>query len=208
MAAPAAPVNNPGTHGKEGIVAMKLTSGGAYVAIGNISEWTLNMATDKVETTSLGDANKRYVVGLKDLSGTFTAFWDRLTDVIFDGADSLTGCFLAFYPSATSAQAWEGPAWLDASIKGGVTSAVTIDATFVANGAWTRTSQVAATGATAQTTPGQFTPAGAMAPSNLAGLTSVTASPAGAWTSGQHVRLGDGSAAYWNGTAWAAGVAP
>ena len=99
MAAPAAPVNNPGTHGKEGIVAMKLTSGGAYVAIGNISDWTLNMATDKVETTSLGDANKRYVVGLKDLSRHFTAFWDRLTDVIFDGADSPVGCYLAFYPS-------------------------------------------------------------------------------------------------------------
>ena len=208
MAAPAAPVNNPGTHGKESIVAMKLTSGGAYVAIGNISDWTLNMATDKVETTSLGDANKRYVVGLKDLSGTFTAFWDRLTDVIFDGADSPTGCYLAFWPSATSAQGWEGPAWMDASIKGGVTSAVTIDATFVANGAWARSSMVAATGATAQTTPGQFTPAGAMAPSGFAGLTGVTASPATAWTVGQHVRLGDGTTAYWNGTAWTAGIAP
>jgi len=207
MAAPAAPVNNPGTHGKEGIVAMKLTSGGSYTAIGNISDWTLNMATDKVETTSLGDANKRYVVGLKDLSGSFTAFWDRLTDVIFDGSDSLTGCYLAFYPSSTSAQGWEGPAWMDASIKGGVTSAVTIDATFVANGAWTRTSQIAATGATAQTTPGQFTPAGAMAPASFP-PTGITASPATAWASGQHIVLGDGTRAYWNGTAWTAGVAP
>ena len=48
------------------------------------------MATDKVETTSLGDANKRYVMGLKDLSGSFTAFWDRLDDVLFDCADSPT----------------------------------------------------------------------------------------------------------------------
>jgi hypothetical protein len=208
MAAPAAPVNNPGTHGKEGIVAMKLTSGGTYVAVGNISEYTLNMATDKVETTSLGDANKRYVVGLKDLSGSFTAFWDRLTDVIFDGADSPIGCWLAIYPSGTSAQAWEGPAWMDASIKGGVTSAVTIDATFVANGAWSRTSQVAATGATGITSPGKFTPAGAMAPANFAGLTGVTASPATAWTPGSYIVLGDGSTAYWNGTAWTAGIAP
>jgi hypothetical protein len=208
MAAPAAPVNNPGTHGKEGIVAMKMTSGGTYVAIGNISDWSLNMATDKVETTSLGDANKRYVVGLKDLSGSFTAFWDRLTDVIFDGADSPTGCYLAFWPSATSAQAWEGPAWMDASIKGGVTSAVTIDATFVANGAWTRSSMVAATGATGITSPGTFTPPGAMAPPNLAAMSGVTASPATAWTTGQYVVLGDGSQAHWNGTAWVAGVAP
>jgi hypothetical protein len=207
MAAPAAPVNNPGTHGKEGIVAAKLTAGAAYVAIGNISEWNLSMATDKVETTSMQDANKRFVIGLKDLSGSVTAFWDRLTDTIFDLADSPTGCYLAIWPSATSAQGWEGPAWVDASIKGGVTSAVTIDMTFVANGAWTRTSQVAATGATAQTTPGTFTPPGAMAPASLP-LTGVTASPATAWTSGQHIVLGDGTKVYWNGTAWVAGVAP
>ena len=207
MPAPAAPVNNPGTHGKEGIVAAKLTSGGSYVAIGNISDYNLSMATDKVETTSLGDANKRYVIGLKDISGSVTAFFDKLTDTIFDLADSTTGCYLGIYPSNASAQGWEGPAWVDASVKGGVTSAVTIDMTFVANGAWTRASMVAATGATAQTTPGSFTPAGAMAPASLP-LTGVTASPASAWTTGQHVRLGDGSAAYWNGTTWTAGVAP
>jgi hypothetical protein len=207
MAAPAVPVNNPGTHGKEGIVAAKMTSGGTYVAIGNISDWTLSMATDKVETTSLGDANKRYVMGLKDISGSLTAFWDRLTDTIFDLADSPVGCWLAIYPSATSAQAWEGPALVDASIKGGVTSAVTIDMTFVANGNWARTSQVAATGATAQTTPGQFTPAGAMAPASFP-PTGITASPATAWAQGQHIVLGDGTKAWWNGTAWVSGVAP
>jgi hypothetical protein len=34
-----------------------------------------------------------------------------------------------------------------------------------------------------------------------------TASPATAWTAGQHVILGDGSKAYWNGTDWVAGTA-
>jgi hypothetical protein len=208
MAAPAAPVNNPGTHGKEGIVALKMLAGDPYVAIGNISEWNLSMAKDKVEVTSPGDANKRYVMGLKDISGTFSAFWDRLSDVIFDAADVDTGCYLAIYPSATSSQCWEGPAHLDASIKGGITSAITIDGTFVANGAWTRTSMVAATGATGVTSPGTFTPPGAMAPANLAAMTGITASPATAWTTGQYVKLGDGSTAHWDGTAWVAGVAP
>ena len=208
MPAPAPPVNNPGTHGKEGIVALKMNAGDAYIAIGNISDWTLNLTKDKVETTALGSANKTYLVGLKDVQGSFTAFADRITDVIFDASDTDLGCFLAIYPyGALSAQAWEGPAHLDASIKGGVTSAVTIDATFVANGAWTRTSQVAATGANGTASPGKFTPAGAMAPANLAGLTGVTASPATAWTVGQYVQLGDGSAAHWNGTAWVAGIA-
>src|SRR6188474_1791739 len=102
MPAPAAPVNNPGTHGKEGIVALKMNAGDAYVAIGNVSEWNLNMAKDKVETTALGSPNKTYVMGHRATEGTFTAFWDRLSDVIFDASDTDQGCFLAFYPSSTS----------------------------------------------------------------------------------------------------------
>jgi hypothetical protein len=35
----------------------------------------------------------------------------------------------------------------------------------------------------------------------------VTASPASAWTTGQSVNLGTGSA-HWDAAAWAAGVAP
>jgi hypothetical protein len=67
---------------------------------------------------------------------------------------------------------------------------------------------IAATGATAGT-PGTFTPSGATTPANLAGLTGVTASPATAWTTGQHVILGDATHAHWDGTApWVAGNAP
>ncbi len=66
---------------------------------------------------------------------------------------------------------------------------------------------VAATGATGVTSPGTFTPAGAMAPANLAGMTGITASPNTAWTTGQYVTLGDGTTAHWNGTTWVAGVA-
>jgi len=208
MPAPAAPVNNEGTHGKHGIVALKMLAGDPYVAIGSVSDWTLNMAKDKVETSALGSANKTYVMGLKDLSGNFTAFGDRITDVIFDASDTELGCFLAFWPyGALSNQGWEGPAHLDASIKGGITSAVTIDATFVANGAWTRSSMVAATGATGVSSPGSFTPAGAMPPANLAGMTGLTANPNTAWPVGTYVRLGDGSTAHWSGTAWVAGIA-
>jgi hypothetical protein len=65
----------------------------------------------------------------------------------------------------------------------------------------------AATGATAGT-PGTFTPAGAVAPANLAAMAGITASPATAWTTGQHVILGDASHCYWNATAWVAGNAP
>ena len=66
---------------------------------------------------------------------------------------------------------------------------------------------VVATGATAGA-PGSFTPAGATVPANLAAMTGITANPATAWTTGQHVVLGDASHAHWTGTAWAAGDAP
>ena len=209
MPAPVVPPNNPGTHGKESVIAIKMNAGDPWIPIGNVSEWQLNRAKDRVETTSLGDQNKRFVMGLRDTSGTVTSFWDRLEDVLFDASDTDAGCFMAIWPSNTSEQSFEGPVHLDASIKGGVTSAIVIDSSFVANGNWTRTSMVAATGASGLPSgPGTFTPSGAMPPANLGAMTGITASPATAWTSGQHVRLADGSYAYWDGTAWVAGVAP
>jgi len=65
---------------------------------------------------------------------------------------------------------------------------------------------VTATGATAGV-PGSFTPAGAAAPSNLAGMSGVTASPNTAWTTGQYVATSDGIHCNWNGTAWITGNA-
>ncbi|MFF4510592.1 phage tail tube protein [Streptomyces mirabilis] len=63
-----------------------------------------------------------------------------------------------------------------------------------------------ATGATAGT-PGSFTPADSVAPANLAAMASVIATPSSAWTTGQHVVLGDASKAYWDGSAWVSGQA-
>ena len=56
--------------------------------------------------------------------------------------------------------------------------------------------------------PGVLTPATAVVPYDLAGLTAAGAlGETTAWTTGQYVLLGDGSHAYWNGSAWAAGEA-
>lgn len=75
----------------------------------------------------------------------------------------------------------------------------------LANGGWDP-APVAATGATAGT-PGTYTPAGAVAPVNRAALSTVTASPATAWTVGQHVVTADTQQSHWSGTAWVAGAA-
>jgi hypothetical protein len=64
-----------------------------------------------------------------------------------------------------------------------------------------------ATGATAGT-PGSFTPPGSKAPTDLAEMQGITASPTTAWTTSQYVALDPIGSAYWTGTAWALGVAP
>jgi hypothetical protein len=66
-----------------------------------------------------------------------------------------------------------------------------------------------ATGATSGT-PGTWTPVNSYPPETFTdlGTAGVTASPTTAWTSGQYVVLGDGSDAFWSGTAWTAGKKP
>lgn len=68
--------------------------------------------------------------------------------------------------------------------------------------------QPPATGASAGI-PGTWSPAGAVRPYDLAELaaSAITATPTSAWTTGQHVILGDGSTAHWDGTDWVAGPA-
>lgn len=72
---------------------------------------------------------------------------------------------------------------------------------------------VAITGVTAGS-PGSFQPANATVPATLAALKADgvvgdagTAKPTTAWTTGQHVVLGDATQASWNATAWIAGPA-
>ena len=82
-----------------------------------------------------------------------------------------------------------------------------VDIDWTATGPWSiNTGAVAATGANAGS-PGQFTPAGATRPANLAAMTALTANPATAWTAGQYVVTGDQLGAHWSGSAWTAGVA-
>jgi hypothetical protein len=53
--------------------------------------------------------------------------------------------------------------------------------------------------------PGHYLPSGAANPANLAGLSSVTAVPSTAWTTGEFVNTADGNKANWTGSAWATG---
>jgi hypothetical protein len=61
------------------------------------------------------------------------------------------------------------------------------------------------TGATAGA-PGTWTPPGSEPPYDVSGMGGVTASPATAWTTGQHVVTSSGARVNWSGTKWASGV--
>jgi hypothetical protein len=111
----------------------------AAVNVIALSQWSLDMATDKVEVTAFGDPNKVYVQGLKDISGSISGFWDETSDALFDAADSDDGVNMYLYPSSDApGKYFYGPAWVDASINTGVGAAVAVSATFAANGAWSR----------------------------------------------------------------------
>lgn len=125
-------------HGKKGLVYIS-TSGSGSASVITLAEWALNMATDKVEVTSFGDANKTYVQGLKDVQGTLSGFYDDTDTKLFTAADSTDGIKMYLYPSSDAlAKYFYGPAWLDASVNVPVGGAVSVSGNFSANGSWGR----------------------------------------------------------------------
>jgi len=130
----------------------------------------------------------------------------------------LTYCFenrtttqaFTWQPNVEGAPEWSGDCVIVALEEGGdVNTRNTTDWEFDVSGTPTRAygSGTPATGATAGT-PGSFTPSGATVPADLAALSTVTASPTTAWTTGQYVVTADSVHAHWDGAAWATGDAP
>lgn len=126
-------------HGRKGVVYVSTTGSGAASSVVSLNAWTLDQTTDKTEVTSFLDANKVYVQGLKDVSGTLGGFWDDTEEKLFQASDSVDGNKMYLYPSQDApSRYWYGPAWLDASINVGVGDAISISANFSANGSWGR----------------------------------------------------------------------
>jgi hypothetical protein len=124
--------------GRKGVLYFSTTGAGTATNVLHLNKWTLNRATDKIETTSFGDTNKTYVQGLPDVQFTFSGFWDDTETKPFTGASSTDGIKAYLYPSADIPSKFaSGPAWIDCSIDVSVSGAVTISGTGVANGSWT-----------------------------------------------------------------------
>lgn len=124
-------------HGKKGVIYMSANGTGAATAVVALTNWSLNMATDKVDVTALGDDNKQYVQGLGDVKGSISGFWDDTSDALYDASKSSDGVKLYLYPASTAAtKYWYGPAYIDFNIEVGAGDAVKISGEYVANGAW------------------------------------------------------------------------
>ncbi len=123
--------------GEGGVVYISTDGTSAPTTILAMNNWTLNMPTDKHEVTAFGDANKRYVQGLPDVSGEISGFWDDTDDNMYDASQSDDGCQMYLYPSdLVTTKYWYGPAWIDFSIAVPNSGPVTVSGSFIANGSW------------------------------------------------------------------------
>lgn len=193
--------------GRYGAIGWDPAGGSTFVNLVSVNAWTGNFETEYEDVTCFQDTNRVFIPGLMTAEGTVGGFWNSADLALFKAAVTPTPGTLKLIPNTTeSGIFFSGKAYMSASIDCSL-EAPKVTGTWKAAGPWTVPGQIVATGATAGL-PGAFTPAGATAPYTLAALTGITASPASNWTVGQHVELGNGSDAHWNGTAWVAGVHP
>src|SRR5262245_23341214 len=193
--------------GKFGRVSWDPAGGSALVEITSLNTWTLDADTDMEDITCFSDTNKVFLPGQMNCQGELGGFFNATELALWKAAASaVPGTLKLQHNAQESGVAWQGLAYLSASIDCSL-AAPKVTGKWSAAGNWTFPGTVVATGATAGL-PGSFTPAGATPPYALANLTGITASPATNWTVGQHVELGNGTDANWNGTAWVAGVHP
>lgn len=131
---------NDGTklHGKNGAIYIDGPKGSGD-KVATKTEWALNLNRDYVDATVFGDTNKTYLVGLKDVSGTYAGILDVSGDLLLNASDQDT---VAMYLYADDRDSFEilvasGPGLFDASITASNTDAIRITGNFRAAGNWT-----------------------------------------------------------------------
>jgi hypothetical protein len=123
--------------GRYGEVKWDPTGATTLVLIASLNAWKMSQKTDHIDVTCFGDTNKVYVPGLKDVTGTFSGFWNSTELALFEAVDSPTPGTLELTPNSTEAGfKWSGLAYLDAEIDTGVKDAPKVTGTFMAAGPW------------------------------------------------------------------------
>lgn len=129
-------------HGKNGAIYLAAT-GTAPIKIMNKTEWSLNLNRDFVDATTFGNTNKVYLVGLKDISGTYAGLLDVSGDSLVNAADS-GEMYVYLYADDTTNNSTGaailvayGPGFLDASLTASNTDAIKCTGNFRAAANWT-----------------------------------------------------------------------
>lgn len=124
-------------HGRRGRLYMSTSNAGNASPIASLSEWSLDMPVDTVEVTSFDDNNKQYVGGLRDISFTFSGFYDDTEADPFTAAGVGESVKIYLYPATNASSKYAyGYAYVDVSIATGVGAAVTISGNGKGSGDW------------------------------------------------------------------------
>lgn len=102
------------------------------------TEWSLNLNRDFVDSTTFGASNKTYLVGLKDISGTFAGLLDVSGDYQVNAASSDVVDIYLYADDRDSLEILvaSGPGLIDAAITASNTDAVKTSGNFRASGNW------------------------------------------------------------------------
>jgi hypothetical protein len=112
---------------------------GAIEIVESINAWSYSAKRDRVDVTCFGDRNKKKVLGLPDISGSLSGFFNSTNPMLFDVSDGTTPALLRLIPyKVEPTHYFQGPAYADASIKVDAKGAVSVDATWDAAGDWSR----------------------------------------------------------------------
>lgn len=121
--------------GRKGRLYVDVSAAGtsAAIPIANLSSWSINRSTDKIEVTAFGDTTKTYVVSLADAQGDFSGFWDTAGDQykISNAIDG--GRKFYIYPTTDDVtKYWYGTAHWDVSVSSQVSGAVEVSGSWAA----------------------------------------------------------------------------
>jgi hypothetical protein len=115
--------------GRKGRIYIDVSTNGAgnAVPIANLSSWSLNRSTDKIDTTTFGSESKTYVVSLPDAALDFSGFWDTDGDQykIAAAIDGGRKTYL-YVTTDTTTKYWFGKFHFDVSVSETVSGAVEV----------------------------------------------------------------------------------
>lgn len=124
-------------HGKNGAIYIGGPKGSG-VKVANKAEWTLSLGRDYVDATTFGNTNKTYLVGLRDVSGTFSGLMDVSGDLLVNATTSdIVQLYLYADDGASPILLGSGPSLVDAQISASNQDAIRMSGNFRAAGDWT-----------------------------------------------------------------------